>query len=217
MSKTKENKELIDNLATIERINIHEAFVNAAKEFRQPNFNVTVDYNKVNFQYANLAEILDCVTKPLLKHGLCLIHDFYNENNVYWLKTYLRYVTGETLGNVVFPIAITGKEMQKIGAQITYSKRYAVAMLCNLCADEDKDDGKAVSDDIIIKKITPEQVAKLKELTSNNSKEINKKAWRMIKEVYSCTDLEDILDSQYDGLVVALKMISKMEDKNDSL
>ena len=201
---------LDERLEVTKELNINEAFVNASLEFRQPKFTAEVKYGQTNFKYADLPEILDCVTEPLLRHGLCILHDFYNENGIHWLKTYLRYKNGETLGNIAFPIAITGKKMQEIGAQITYSKRYAIAMLCNLCADEDTDDGKAINDQVIIKKISEKQAKEIKDLMGNNAS-----IWNVIKEQYNCNKISEILESQYNTIVTTIKLYNVKNGANN--
>lgn len=200
---SKKDEIMRKTIEVLETANINEAFVNASLEFRQPKFTAKVKYGTTNFEYADLPEILDCVTQPLLKYGLCIVHDFYNEDNIHWLKTYLRYKTGETLGNVVFPVTITGKKMQEIGAQITYSKRYAIAMLCNLCADKDEDDGKAINDQVIVKHISKQQAEEIKALIGQD-----KEVWNIIKDQYKCNRVSEILAGKYNEIVTTIKLFN---------
>lgn len=125
------------------KTNVFEAFIAASKKFKKPVFNKKVQYGKTNFAYADLAEILACIKEPLLEHGFVIMHEFDFKNDKQFILTYLQYKDGSGLGKVIFPIALEKQTMQDIGKQITYLKRYSLAALCSLAAEED-DDAKGI-------------------------------------------------------------------------
>ena len=121
------------------KTSIYEDFIKASKEFKKPKLNKKVQYGKTNFAYADLAEILSCIKEPLLNHGFIIVHEFGFQDIHWYIKTYLQYKDGEIIGKVGFPIDFEKQTMQDIGKQITYLKRYSLAALCSLAAEEDND------------------------------------------------------------------------------
>ena len=71
--------------------NIIEAFIKASKEFKKPKFNQVVKYGATNFKYADLNEIYDCVKEPLLKQGLVIMHDIFEEDGLHYINTYIQH------------------------------------------------------------------------------------------------------------------------------
>ena len=115
-----------------------KAFIKASGSFKKPKFNNQVSYGGTKFAYADLSEILDCVAIPLRENGIALMQLITYEDEKAWVKTLLMHEEGDQI-EMQFPISIEGAKMQDIGKQITYIKRYSIAALCGLCADEDTD------------------------------------------------------------------------------
>jgi hypothetical protein len=96
-----------------------------------------------NSKYATLAAVLDEVLPILTKHDLAIVQTFKHENNLLFLCTKLMHASGESVSSEM-PMQNAG-DVQKMGSQITYLKRYSLmAMLGVSTADED-DDGNAAS------------------------------------------------------------------------
>ena len=146
---------------------------------------------------------------PLLNNGLYPIHDFYSEGGFHWIKTYLRYKNGETIGNVVFPIAIENKKMQEIGAQITYLKRYSLSIICNLSADSDND-GQEVVGQKIIKTITPAQIETIKKLL-NGDENIGD----MIKDKFKFKKVEAVSQDKFGTVVTFINLQNMQKGKSN--
>lgn len=221
MNKDNKEKYIGEPMKTLKEIHkgsndMFEAFVRASKNFTKPRFTSKVKYGATNFEYANLSEIMDCVIPSLLDEGFFIKHDFYNEDGIHWIHTYLQYKNGNTLGKVIFPVAIADKTMQQLGAQITYLKRYSLSIICNVNADADND-GIEVVGEKLIKKISNGEAINIKNLIGND-----KKAWEMLSKEYGFTKISDITTNKYGEIVTALRLLdqkakieSKKEGEND--
>lgn len=209
------SEKIIEPMKTLQKIhegksNMNKAFIKASLNFRKPQLTNKVSYGSTKFEYADLSEILDCVTVPLLKEGFFIKHDFYNEGGIHWIKTYLEHESGNTLGNVVFPMVIKDKTMQQIGAQITYLKRYSISSICNIIADSDND-GKEVVGEKLIKTLSPNQAKEIKDLLNNNTE-----SWDLLKKQFGYSKITDILSSQFETIATSLRLFNiKNEAQNE--
>lgn len=103
--------------------------------------------NKVNphfkSKYADLAAIRDAVTGPLAKHGIAVTQmTGTDDNGQFVLWTRLSHSSGEWLASA-YPLHL-GKP-QEMGSALTYARRYTLAAMAGLAADED-DDANAAQD-----------------------------------------------------------------------
>lgn len=96
--------------------------------------------NKVNphfkSRYADLAEIRDTVTPALSKNGLSIAQGTDMTDSGLVVVTRLMHVSGQWIESR-YPIAID--KPQAMGSAYTYAKRYSLAAICNIAADEDDD------------------------------------------------------------------------------
>lgn len=106
----------------------------------------SVPKNKINpflkNKYADLGDILTAVTPVLCRNGLALIHRTEIVDGKLCLKTSLIHESGESVDSV-YPL-IDSTDPQKIGAAITYARRYSVCSILGIVADDD-DDGNAAT------------------------------------------------------------------------
>ena len=94
------------------------------------------------FKYATLSAIIDAIRKPLSEAGLAytqiISHDadtgFYVLTTTLWFGN--QFLSSKT------PIIVEGSTNQQFGSALTYMKRYALAAILGIAADED-DDGNA--------------------------------------------------------------------------
>jgi len=102
--------------------------------------------NKVNphfkSKYADLAEIRDTVTPHLTANGLGVVQVTDLAGERLMVITRLVHSSGQWFESR-FPIAID--KPQAMGSAYTYAKRYSLAAICNISADED-DDANAAND-----------------------------------------------------------------------
>jgi hypothetical protein len=114
------------------------ALIKARSEFQPIHKDKVNSY--LNNQYATLDAVLAAVEPALRKYGLTIVQmtEVIGEQSV--LRTSLYHESGQSIsGN--YPLPQTN-EPQKLGAAITYGRRYALCALLSVTADED-DDGNA--------------------------------------------------------------------------
>jgi hypothetical protein len=95
-------------------------------------------------KYADLASIMDAVREPLAANGLAVSQSVANDANGVSVTTTLLHESGETLVSEPCWLPVGKKDPQGYGSAITYARRYSLASLLGIVADED-DDGNAAS------------------------------------------------------------------------
>lgn len=94
-------------------------------------------------RYADLSAIWDACRVPLTSNGLSIIQmpvDMAEPNRV-GLSTLLLHSSGQYIRSSV-SVVLTKNDAQGIGSALTYLRRYALAAMVGIVADED-DDGNA--------------------------------------------------------------------------
>ncbi|WP_412550261.1 ERF family protein [Shimia sp. MIT910701] len=90
------------------------------------------------YKYADIADILRAVRPILSKNGLSIFQSIAGDK----LETTLAHETGATLVSR-YPLVQDGtgrmNNIQKIGAALTYARRYSLTALLGVAADEDVD------------------------------------------------------------------------------
>jgi len=90
-------------------------------------------------KYADLAAIRDAVTPALSKHGLTVTQmTGVDDNGQFVLFTCLSHSSGEWLKGV-YPLPLDPSKPQQMGSAITYARRYTLAAMVGIAADEDDD------------------------------------------------------------------------------
>lgn len=115
------------------------ALVAAKKEFKPLRFDKA---GNRGMKYASIAAINEATKDALLKHGLTLdqfeIYDQAIDKTI--LKTILTHVSGQWRANHALLIAEKSQAIananQAYGAAISYARRYSLASMLNLAADE---------------------------------------------------------------------------------
>ena len=83
-------------------------------------------------------------TRPVLnKHGLAIVQSPTHIEGSPALATTLYHSSGESATDVM-PLILAGSNMQKLGAALTYARRYAWAAALGIAGEED-DDGEQAS------------------------------------------------------------------------
>jgi hypothetical protein len=119
--------------------NLTKALVKAQAELKNASLNKTNPHFKS--RYADLAEIRDTVMPTLTKHGLALVQYTQINDAGFHLVTRLMHESGEYLESRYLLPENTEKP-QAMGSAITYARRYMMASICGITAEED-DDGNA--------------------------------------------------------------------------
>lgn len=119
---------------------------------------------KGNFgYYADLASCF-CSIKPiLLDNDITFSQPIMEVEGKLYLYTILRHTSGEYLKSRIELIRTPDNNMQKLGGQITYARRYAILGIMGAVGDED-DDGQSQADDLNL--ISEGQLKWIKDLLS---------------------------------------------------
>jgi hypothetical protein len=111
------------------------------------------------YSYADLADVIAAVRKPLADAGLAFTQITRFDNGKLWLVTCLIHESGQSVEGV-YPLpdqkALT--DPQGFGSALTYAKRYGLSAILGIATEED-DDGKTGSAKQVV---SPDQVKQLK-------------------------------------------------------
>lgn len=122
--------------------------------------------NKVNphfkSKYADLANIIDTTRAVLAKHGLSVVQTTEMREGQLVLVTTLLHTSGQSICGE-YPLPMVLEKPQAMGSALTYARRYSLAAICNISAEEDDDANAAQAEAKNTKPITAAQV---KELTT---------------------------------------------------
>lgn len=151
-------KELeMNKTDTIQKLS--EALSKAQAEFPPVPFNAVNPFLKN--RYADLGGIIQTAKPILAKHGLAVSQLAEGEGNTTSVTTILMHSSGEWISSTISMDmeAEKGKsQAQAVGSVITYLRRYSLASILGLYADEDNDGNRPVSHSITPAKVTPEPV-----------------------------------------------------------
>ncbi len=122
---------------------LFKALSQAQGEFKSIPKNKTVTkkgkdkYDKwfeYQYKYADLDSIIEHTRAPLTKYGLSFTQSIENEQCI----TTINHASGLSI-NSYCPIRFESNDMQKIGAAITYAKRYGLSLALGISTDDDLD------------------------------------------------------------------------------
>jgi hypothetical protein len=120
-----------------------KTLVEALAAFQADLPEIGLDKENPHFRskFASLANISKIVLPKLAEHGFAFSVGSFVDNGVLIVDAHLIYEDG-TSRSAQFPVTETNP--QKVGSAVTYYRRYALAALTGIVADED-DDGNAAS------------------------------------------------------------------------
>lgn len=94
-------------------------------------------------KYASLGAIMAAVRPALAAHGLAVSQIVTHDGDTLALETILVHTSGQYIGGT-YPLRPTKADPQGEGSALTYARRYALAGILGVVADDD-DDGNAAS------------------------------------------------------------------------
>jgi hypothetical protein len=106
----------------------------ALKDSKNPHFKSS---------YADLTSVWDACRGALTKHGLSVVQIPGFDANDVWLETMILHASGESISGR-YPLRPAQNTPQGYGSALTYARRYSLAAMVGVVADED-DDGNAAS------------------------------------------------------------------------
>jgi hypothetical protein len=115
-------------------------------------------------KYATLASILDTVREPLAEHAISRVQTETSDEHGNWLETRLVHASGQWIGSRRWFAPLNAKP-QEYGSALTYARRYSLATLCGISADQDDDaeaatkgNGRAAVEEAVVP-LTDEQIS----------------------------------------------------------
>lgn len=126
---------------------LFEALAAAQAELGNPNKTRTAKVKgetktgakfEYEYKYADIADVLNDARPVLAKHGLCVVQATGIEGQAVLIRTRLGHASGQWLESE-YPVAAINGDHQKMGAALTYSRRYALCALIGVAAEEDVD------------------------------------------------------------------------------
>jgi len=92
-------------------------------------------------KYADLASVWEAARAPLSKHGLSVVQTNEDSERGVCVETTLMHSSGEWIsGRLTLPVS--KGDAQGFGSAMTYARRYGLAAILSIAADDD-DDGEA--------------------------------------------------------------------------
>lgn len=151
-------------------------------------------------KYATLASVRDAVMPTFAKHGIAVTQTMVATEGMPLLRTTI--YKGEEAIHSDFPLAIDFGNAQKVGSYLTYARRYSLAAIACISADED-DDGNAAtpqkgSATVSTRTAPPPQMSQ---------KQADETVKRLISQIETC-QTSDELDFE-------IKQVSFRRDLND--
>lgn len=129
---------------------LSEALSKAQGEIQPPTKNRKVDFTdkngrRVNYSYADLADLIEAIKGPLSKNGLSVTHqlEMGGFDNRFGMKTTLLHSSGESI-STWYPIPDPSQlRPQEFGSALTYARRYSLSCLVGVASEEDDDGAEA--------------------------------------------------------------------------
>lgn len=126
-----------------------EALAKAQGSIEAPAKTKLVDFinnknQRVKYNYADLADLIACIRKPLSENGLWPVHQigYFEETRGYGMRTTLMHSSGESISTwYPLPDPMSEIKPQEFGSALTYARRYSLSALLGIASEED-DDGQ---------------------------------------------------------------------------
>lgn len=97
--------------------------------------------------YADLSAIMEVCRTPLSANNLAIIQvTCFDPENI-WLETTLIHKSGQWVRSR-YPLRPTKDDPQGLGSALTYARRYSLAAMVGVVADDEDDDGSGASREI---------------------------------------------------------------------
>lgn len=116
------------------------ALVKARAKIKHPKKESTANAGTYSYKYADLPTVVDAFQDAFTSNGLSVVQTVGLNGT---LTTMLLHSSGQWIADAM-EISASGKRPQEIGSAITYARRYALACIAGIAAEDD-DDGAAGS------------------------------------------------------------------------
>lgn len=122
----------IDQIAT--------ALAKAQMSMNHAAFDSTNPHFKSKF--ASLPAVIDAVRHTLNEHGIAVVQSPFDAEDGIGIRTILAHESGQSMTSE-YVMPVDKQTPQGLGSAITYGRRYALAAVCCIGADEDDDGNRA--------------------------------------------------------------------------
>jgi len=167
-------------------------------------------------KYADLAEIIKTSRGPLSKNGLSVIQRVILRGDTHVLLTRLCHKSGEWIESAMH-LNPAKKDIQSMGSEITYVRRYSLCSIVGITSSQDDDDGYgAMSDEQVAekqkeagvtKRITAAQSKQISELLVDLPKEMQKKVMNSLNTKYGIDRVSDLPDTAVKEVLTGLTKV----------
>lgn len=122
----------------------------------------SIDATNPHFRsrYATLASVWEAARPVLSKHKLAIVQTLEAGEQLA-LETRLVHASGQWVASSM-PLLIDKQTMQGLGSAVSYARRYSIAALIGIVADEDDDGNEASASAPPVKKETVKKLAPVK-------------------------------------------------------
>lgn len=93
-------------------------------------------------KFASLPAVIDAVRASLNEHGIAVFQSPFDADGGVGIRTILAHESGQSLTSE-YVMPVDKQTPQGFGSAITYGRRYALAAICCIGADEDDDGNEA--------------------------------------------------------------------------
>ena len=94
-------------------------------------------------KYADLSACLEAVDSALLKHGIALIQETFEDSTGVTVETVFIHESGESLRCGKLHVPASKQDPQGYGSALSYCRRYSLMAACGIAQEDD--DGQAAS------------------------------------------------------------------------
>ena len=225
-NKIEQIETLIKNSMTPavpDRAELYKALAKAQGEIQAAEATQTAEIRKKDdysvvlytFKYANLADCLEVIRKPLSDNELCLIQiPSLGDNNAVHMRTVLGHSSGQTISceMTMYPV---NTNPQSIGTCMSYLRRYSLCSLVGVAQFDD--DGKMAGekDPEDYERITPEEIDSILALADDLFKD--RADWviqQMVEKTFDITHVSQIKAGEANLAITRLKNTDRREKAN---
>jgi hypothetical protein len=120
------------------------ALAAAQGELTNPEKTKEAKAGSFSYKYADLADVVNVIRGPLSKNGIAYTQMTQVDGTGMFIETRLMHKSGQWISGI-YPVCSIGGDHQKMGAAMSYSRRYALLAMLGIVADEDTDGQGAAS------------------------------------------------------------------------
>jgi len=159
-------------------------------------------------RYATLASIRDATVPILAKHGIALVQGTQVLDGT--LVAFTRLAHGDEWYESTYPVAI--EKPQQMGSAITYAKRYMLAAMCGIAAEDD-DDGNAAQTSGATPKVARAKANGAGEPITAETRQQIENLFRPVEEMLSAPEKKAVTDALKGTEERGKKALSFLQDR----